>query len=69
VDTKPVRLSAPNPQYTEAARANCTQGSVILRVLVGDDGNVNAVPVVRCLPNDLTEQASMLRVDRSSNQP
>ena len=34
VDTKPVRLHAPTPQYTEAARANRTQGSVILRVLV-----------------------------------
>lgn len=57
VDTKPVRLSAPNPRYTEAARANGIQGSVLLRVLVGEDGNVNAIRVVRGLPDGLTEQA------------
>jgi TonB family protein len=57
VDTKPVRLSAPNPRYTEAARANGTQGSVTLRVLVGVDGNVKAIRVVRGLPDGLTEQA------------
>lgn len=57
VDTKPVRLSAPTPRYTDAARANGVQGSVLLRVLVADDGNVNAVRVVRGLPDGLTEQA------------
>jgi TonB family protein len=57
VDTKPVRLNSPAPRYTEAARANRTQGSVILRVLVGVDGNANAVRVVRGLPDGLTEQA------------
>lgn len=57
VDTKPVRLHAPNPQYTEAARANRTQGSVILRVLVGVDGYVNDVRVVRGLPDGLNERA------------
>jgi TonB family protein len=57
VDTKPVRLHAPAPQYTEAARANRTQGSVILRVLVNEDGNVTAVRIVRGLPDGLTEQA------------
>ena len=57
VDTKPVRLSAPNPRYTEKARANGTQGSVVLRVLVNEDGGVNAISVVRGLPDGLTEQA------------
>jgi TonB family protein len=57
VDTKPIRLSAPNPRYTEAARANGIQGSVVLRVLVGEDGNVNAIRVVRGLPDGVTEQA------------
>jgi TonB family protein len=57
VDTKPVRLNTPAPQYTEAARANRTQGTVILRVLVNQDGNVDAVRVVRGLPDGLTEQA------------
>lgn len=57
VDTRPVRLSAPIPRYTEAARANATEGLVILRVLVGADGNVNAIRVIRGLPDGLTEQA------------
>ena len=57
VDTKPVRLSGPSARYTEAARANSTQGSVLLRVLVSADGNVNGVRVIRGLPDGLTEQA------------
>ena len=57
VDTKPVRLSSPRPQYTEAARANNIQGSVTLRVLVAEDGNVKATRVIRGLPDGLTEQA------------
>jgi TonB family protein len=57
VDTKPVRIYSPPPRYTEAARANHTQGSVILSVLVGEDGNVKSVRVVRGLPDGLNEQA------------
>jgi len=57
VDTKPVRLSSPRPHYTEAARANKTQGTVIMRVLVDENGDVKAVRVVRGLPDGLTEQA------------
>jgi TonB family protein len=57
VDTKPVRLSGPPPRYTQAARANGTQGSVTVRVLVGEDGDVKAVQVVRGLPDGLSEQA------------
>lgn len=57
VDEKPVRLRAPTPRYTEAARANKIQGSVTLRVLVGADGDVKQVKVVTGLPDGLTEQA------------
>jgi len=57
VDEKPVRLRAPTPQYTDAARTNKTQGTVIMRVLVGADGDVKQVRVVRGLPDGLTEQA------------
>ena len=57
VDTKPVRLSGPMPKYTEAARADRIQGSVTLRVLVGEDGNVSAIRVIRGLPDGLNEQA------------
>jgi len=57
VDEKPMRLRGPTPRYTEAARANKIQGSVTLRVLVGADGDVKQVRVVRGLPDGLTEQA------------
>jgi TonB family protein len=57
VDEKPVRLRAPTPRYTEAARANKTQGIVLMRVLVGADGDVKQVKVVSGLPDGLTEQA------------
>ncbi|MEN3327638.1 MAG: hypothetical protein V7638_2445 [Acidobacteriota bacterium] len=57
VDEKPVRLRAPTPRYTEAARADQIQGSVTLRVLVGADGDVKQVKVVSGLPDGLIEQA------------
>jgi TonB family protein len=57
VDEKPVRLKASLPRYTEAARANKTQGTVTVRVLVGTDGDVKQVAVIRGLPDGLTEQA------------
>jgi hypothetical protein len=50
VDTKPVRLNSPEPRYTEAARAKGIQGLVIMSVLVGEDGSVKSVRVVRGLP-------------------
>lgn len=57
VDTRPVRLTSPAPRYTEAARANGIQGSVLLRVLVTEDGDVKGIRVVRGLPDGLTDQA------------
>jgi TonB family protein len=57
VDSKPVRLSSPRPQYTEEARANSIQGTVLLRVQVDIDGSVRGVRVVRGLPYGLSEQA------------
>jgi TonB family protein len=57
VDEKPVRLKAPIPRYTDAARANKTEGTVTLRVLVSADGDVQQVRVIRGLPDGLTEQA------------
>lgn len=57
VDTRPVRLNSPTPRYTEAARANSIQGSVTLRALVDENGNVSAVRVIRGLPDGLNEQA------------
>jgi TonB family protein len=57
VDSKPVRLSSPRPQYTEEARANQVSGTVMLRVQVDVDGNVSAVRVISGLPYGLTDQA------------
>jgi TonB family protein len=57
VDEKPVRLRSPAPQYTEAARANKINGTVVLRVLVGTDGDVKQVRVVSGLPDGLNEKA------------
>ena len=57
VDERPVRLRAPSPSYTEEARANNTQGTVTLRVLVGADGRVQQLSVIRGLPHGLTERA------------
>lgn len=57
VDEKPVALRVPTPRYTEAARANKIQGTVTLRMLVGADGELKQVRVVRGLPDGLTEKA------------
>jgi len=53
----PVLLNPPNPKYTELARTNKIQGTVLVRVLVGSDGLVKEVKVVRGLPDGLDEQA------------
>ena len=57
VVSRPVRLSSPQPRYTEEARANKVSGTVLLRVQVDVEGNVNAVRVVSGLPYGLTERA------------
>lgn len=57
VDSRPVLLFRPRPLYTEEARKNKIQGVVTARVLVGADGLVKNVRIVRKLPDGLTEQA------------
>ena len=57
VDTKPQLLNRPRPNYTEEARKNKIQGSVQVRVLIGADGSVKQVKIVRGLPDGLSEQA------------
>jgi TonB family protein len=58
VDTKPVALNKPRPNYTEEARKNKVQGSVRARVLVGADGLVKQVKIIGGgLPNGLSEEA------------
>jgi protein TonB len=56
-DSRPRALNSPMASYTERARKNGVMGTVILRALVGADGEVKAVRVVRGLPDFLTEEA------------
>lgn len=55
--SRPILLNNPKVRYTEQARNNKIQGNVTLRVLVGVDGLVRQVRVVRGLPDGLDEQA------------
>ena len=57
VDVKPVLLNQPQPRYTEEARKAKIQGAVLARVLIGADGSVKKVTVVRGLSYGLDEQA------------
>ena len=55
--TRPIMLTPPTPAYTVKARENRVRGGVVLRALVGIDGAVKRVEVVRGLPDGLTEEA------------
>lgn len=57
VDTKPIALNLPRPNYTEEARKNKIQGTVRARVLVSSYGTVRQVTIVRGLPDGLNEEA------------
>jgi TonB family protein len=57
VDTRPIPLNSPTPRYSEQARNNNIQGTVTLRLLIGADGLVKQVRVVRGLPDGLNDQA------------
>jgi len=50
-------LSKPRAIYTDAARANFTQGKVVLRATFSKNGTIGAVSVISGLPDGLTEQA------------
>jgi TonB family protein len=57
VDQRPIPLNSPQPRYTEDARKNKIQGTVTARVLIGADGVVKRVTILRGLPDGLDEQA------------
>lgn len=57
VDLKPRLLNNPVPRYTEEARLNRVMGTASVRVLIGADGSVKQVKVLRALPDGLTEEA------------
>ena len=52
-----VITSKPRATYTDLARENNTEGSVLLRVTLLANGKVGDVVVVRGLPDGLTERA------------
>ncbi|HSM14044.1 MAG TPA: energy transducer TonB [Thermoanaerobaculia bacterium] len=47
---RPVRLSGADPVFTECARRTRTQGVVVLEAVIGRDGSVRDVNVLRGLP-------------------
>lgn len=56
--TKGIQItSKPRPGYTDAARQNNVQGTVVLRVTFMANGSIGGVSAVKGLPNGLTEQA------------
>ncbi len=52
-----VVLAKPRPGYTDGARRQNTQGTVVLRVTFLRNGGIGAISVVKALPHGLTEQA------------
>lgn len=47
----------PRANYTDSARANKTQGKVVLRVTFGSHGGIGAISVISGIADGLTEQA------------
>ena len=56
VDTKVRLISKPEPTYTEDARSNRIQGTVVLRAIFAKNGQVTHIRVVAALPYGLTER-------------
>jgi TonB family protein len=55
VDKRPVLKSKPEPAYTDAARQNRIEGTVVLRCVFAATGEVKYFHVVSGLPYGLTE--------------
>jgi TonB family protein len=54
---KPTILYKEKAKYTEEARQNKIQGTVVLSVVFTADGRITSIRVVRGLPDGLTEKA------------
>ena len=66
----PIEASRVRPDYPEAARRARLEGQVILEVVVGADGAVGAVSVLRVRPTELGfEQAALEAVGRWRYEP
>jgi TonB family protein len=55
--SEPIRIGGPNPLYPEEARRARLQGAVVLECLIGKEGSVRDIKVLRGLPSGLTEAA------------
>jgi TonB family protein len=52
----PVCIACPNPSYTDRARATKVQGTIVLSVLVSEDGRVETIGIVKGLGFGLTQK-------------
>jgi TonB family protein len=57
IDTRPVALNRPRPEYTTLARKNGVQGIIRMRALIGVDGKVKDVRLLGHLPDGLDNEA------------
>lgn len=57
VTTKVRLITKPEPSYTELARVNSVEGTVVLRAMFAADGQVKHIIVISALPDGLTLQA------------
>ena len=57
--TKPVKIFAPPPEYTEMAERARVQGVVILQAIIDCNGRVLETTVLKGLPMGLSEQAQI----------
>jgi TonB family protein len=57
VTTKARLLAKPEPIYTERARSEQVEGTIVLRCVFASDGTVKHILVIEALPAGLTEQA------------
>jgi TonB family protein len=57
VTQRPRIFYKPQPAYTEAARQNKIEGTVVLRVILSADGQVKSIKPISSLPYGLTEAA------------
>jgi TonB family protein len=54
---RPLILYKEKAQYTQEAKDNKVEGTVVLRVVFGADSQINIIEVIRGLPHGLTEKA------------